>query len=121
MVIRIARPGEPVRFIDKGPSYGRIYGQNYGGSIAIGGPAAPNPAPTPPSQIARAAVNRARRKAEAAGLCGRTIPSGTCARARGHGYSCRTRDWLDRRAAAYRANYTPMSRGAYARRDVVEP
>jgi hypothetical protein len=103
MVIRIARPGEPTRFVDMGPAHGRVFGGNYGGSIVIGGAATPNPAPTPPSQIARAARNKLRRKAQAMGICGRSMKTGgICARALGHGSSCRDRAWMDRRAIAQR-------------------
>ena len=102
-LVRLSRPGLPTDYIDLGPATGRIHGQSYGGTSLTA--ALPPPAITSPTQDKdriRNARNRELRKAAAAGLCGRAIPSGTCARARGHGYSCRTREWLDRRAAAYR-------------------
>lgn len=92
--------------IDQGPSNPYPWGKRRpGGQLVTGQKAAPLPIPaTTGERRAQMAQYVARRTAEADGLCGRKMEkrSGTCARAKGHTDTCRTRDWMDRKAVKVR-------------------
>lgn len=102
-LIRISRPGEPTRLIDIGSAYGHIDGQNNGGSIVVGGPAAPPIMPTPQKDLDRNARNRTINR-ERKAVCLREMATGVpCGRTLGHKDSCRSRQWMDRKAASIRS------------------
>lgn len=104
--LRISRRGYETVLIDQGPANPYPWGKRRpGGQLVTGQKAAPLPIPaTTGERRAQMAQYVARRTAEAEGLCGRKMEkrSGTCARAKGHTDTCRTRDWMDRKAVKVR-------------------
>ena len=106
--LRISRPGQETLLIDQGPSNSRPWGaRSIGGQMVTARHAVPLPVPATTGQRrAQIAAYHAKKRAEAGGECGLKMKrrSGYCALVKGHKDSCRTRDWMDRKAAEVRSS-----------------
>ena len=102
-LIRIARPGYPVKFIDQGPSQANMSG--YGGSAIQARPTTTSHHKTDPRTGQHSAKPRGEALAPERAVCGKTlrIIGEPCARRAGHKYECASRAYMDNRAAGRRS------------------